>query len=135
VAYGAGETPTQAQKEIYWSSREYNLPVFNRGARLVVQVLTSAQDPSRSPLVWLDVPHKGMRAQFRVKNTVVDGSKIKAALIWGASITLPVIGLVVWAAGTAWVLVLVAFLIGAGSGAIGLAARWFAGKVRTLVAM
>lgn len=57
--------PTQQQLDIYGGRRQYVVPVMNRG-QIVRLTYLSQSRTANPPRIWLDVPHKGIRLQFRI---------------------------------------------------------------------
>lgn len=78
-----GQAPTAEQFEIYNHSREYLLPVFNRGQKFIATYLTTTVAGAQGPSVWLEVLHQGVRAQYRLLVPQVHGVPIKIAVSAG----------------------------------------------------
>ncbi len=76
----AGDTPTDAQFWAYYHTREYVLPVFNRGQRLVLSYLTTTLSAAEAPTVWLDMLHPGQKLVFRPMTTRIHGVPVRLAL-------------------------------------------------------
>lgn len=78
-----GATPTEAQFDLYHHNREYIVPVFNRGQRLILHYLTTVPNSSDGPSVWVDLLHQGAQISFRPLLHQVHGVPIKLALPLG----------------------------------------------------
>lgn len=68
-----GETPTQEQLNLYNHSREYIIPIFNRGQIVEITYLCTRPNDNQLPLLWLSTLTKGIRLK-EIKNF---------DLIWG----------------------------------------------------
>lgn len=78
-----GSQPTDAQFKTYHHSREYNIPVLNRGKRAVFRFLTTVPNATVAPSVWLDLLHTGVRVQFRPTLPRVHGVPVRVAASLG----------------------------------------------------
>lgn len=116
-----GETPTDQQRDVYWHSREYIVPVLNRGQRAVFSYLTSIPQGDEPPLAWVDLLHKGTQLIFREPAQEIHGVPVRLALPIGLLVCIGILLLVAtfvqapWAAGLACLLAgLFAQSLGAG---------------------
>lgn len=114
----ANQTPTQQQFDLYNHSREYVLPVFNRGQRFVMTYLTTSQN-SDGPAVWLEVTHQGIRAQFRPQVPQVHGVPTKVAVALGLTLSAVVLALVSVFLIEPWAAATIAMLVGLFAQSIG----------------
>lgn len=78
-----GETPSEQQFTTYNHSREYTVPVLNRGQRVVMTYLTTVPAGGQGPFVWLDMLHEGAKVQHRQVVPEVHGVPIRLALSVG----------------------------------------------------
>lgn len=115
-----GGTPTPEQFDLYNHSREYVVPVLNRGQRVLMTYLTTVPNGTEGPSVWLDMLHKGVRVRYRPLVLKVHGVPIKIAVAVGLAAAVATLALTSlflaepWAAGAICLLVgLVAQSIGA----------------------
>jgi hypothetical protein len=83
IGVPVGAKPTDAQFDIFRHSREYAVPVLNRGQRLVLHYLTTVPNSASSPNVWVDLLHQGAQISFRPLLQQVHGVPIKIALSLG----------------------------------------------------
>lgn len=74
-----GEVPSEQQFNTYNHSREYVVPVLNRGQRVVITYLTTVPVGGLGPAVWLDMLHEGVRVQHREVVPQVHGVPIRLA--------------------------------------------------------
>jgi hypothetical protein len=81
LAPGA-QGPTQEQFRTYTTHRDYVVPVFNRGQKLVWEYLTNAP-PGEMPHLWLSTQHKGIRLMHKPIVPNLFGVPMKQALIVG----------------------------------------------------
>ena len=81
-----GGTPTQQQYDIYNKSREYKLPVFNRGQKIAMTYLTAIPLSASGPGVWIDVAHKGIKVEYIPPGPRIHGVPQKAAIGFGLAI-------------------------------------------------
>jgi hypothetical protein len=79
----AGDAPTDAQLYAFRHGREYMLPVFNRGQRLVLTYLTTVPNADEGPSVWLDMLHPGVQLVFRPVTQQIYGVPVRLALPLG----------------------------------------------------
>lgn len=97
--------PTEQQIQTFLHSREYLVPVLNRGQRVVFTYLTSVPGENQGPSVWVDLLHQGVRIQYRQIVPHVHGAPARAALLVGllaSAVTLALASLYIsepWAAG------------------------------------
>jgi hypothetical protein len=78
-----GEKPSEQQFKTYNHTREYLVPVLNRGQRVVMTYLTTTPDGATGPSVWLDLLHPGVRVQYRIIVPQVHGVPLRIALTLG----------------------------------------------------
>lgn len=86
VAEGAEPTPTQWG--IYNHSREYVVPVFNRGQLIQFTYLCTRPNHDDLPAVWVSTLLKGARLTFHARQTLTLGVPVPSAAIRGLVITL-----------------------------------------------
>lgn len=127
-----GTQATEFQINLYGSSRDYLIPIMNRGQIVRFNFLNAAKTDS-PPTIWLDIVHKGVRLQYRAATSVFLGvSTSRAAwvgIIIGSALLVFIFAFVssVWiAAVIAYVLGLVALINGA---IIVRAWRWIKEKI------
>lgn len=78
-----GGSPTDQQFNIYNHSREYVLPVLNRGQRAVMTFLTTVPTGCEGPAIWLDMLHEGVKVQERQVVQQIHGVPIRLAISVG----------------------------------------------------
>lgn len=78
-----GSSPTEQQFAIYNHSREYVIPVLNRGQRAVMTYLTTVPNGNQGPGTWLDMLHEGAKVQYRQVVPQVHGVPIRLAISVG----------------------------------------------------
>lgn len=83
----SGEKPTDNQLEIYYTQREYLIPVFNRGQVIRINYLNSAKT-DEIPCIWLTATIKGVKVKFRIPQPIVHGVEQSKASIAGVIIGL-----------------------------------------------
>ena len=120
LAVAPAAQPTEQQLQTFLHSREYVVPVLNRGQRVVFTYLTSVPGGNQGPSVWIDLLHQGVKIQYRSTGPQVHGAPFRAALLVGllaAVCTLVLASLLIsepWAAGLICLVVgLIAQSIGA----------------------
>lgn len=116
-----GQAPTALQQQIYWHSREYSVPVLNRGQSVVLTYLTTVPNATDAPAVWVDTLHPGITLQYKPNIPQIHGVPVRIALPVGFSIcvvivlVLSLVGVRPWlAASISAVVGLIAQSIGAG---------------------
>ncbi len=109
-----GQEPSEAQWHSYYHSREWLVPVLNRGQRVEFTFLTTAPGSQNGPSVWADLVHPGVKLEYRRLEPEILGAPTKLALPIGLIVCLALLVLVsvfvahVW---TAALIMLVAGLI------------------------
>lgn len=91
-----GAEPTAKQQNIYWHSREYDLPVFNRNQRAIFRYLTTSPESPTGPWVWVDMQHKGVRVEFRKGGPRVHGVPLNYAASIGIAVSVLTLIVAVW---------------------------------------
>lgn len=84
IAVLPGSNPTSEQFRTYNHSREYLIPVLNRGQRAVLTYLTSVSGNTHAPGAWLDMLHEGVKVQYRQVVPQIHGVPVLLALYIGA---------------------------------------------------
>ena len=82
-----GGTPTQQQFDVYNRSREYKLPVFNRGQKIAMTYLTAIPPSASGPSVWVDIDHKGIKVEYIPPGPRIHGVPQKVAIGFGLAIS------------------------------------------------
>ena len=101
-----GEVASPQQFNTYNHSREYIIPVLNRGQRAVMTYLTTVPSGGQGPAVWLDMLHEGVKVQHRLVVPQVHGVPIRLAISVGLVVCVAVLAAVSvvltepWAAAT-----------------------------------
>ena len=119
LAVPAGSTPTQTQFDVYNSSREYELPVFNRGQVAVMTYLTTVPNVSAGPSVWLDLVHQGVKVEYVPTVLEIHGVSQKVALVLGLVLSLICVLACILYVEAVWLAVLIAILVGLFAQSIG----------------
>ena len=83
LAVAPGTQPSPQQFSIYNHTREYDVPVWNRGAKLVMTYLTQATPGSQGPEVWVELIHEGVELMFKPRVPSVHGVPQKIAISIG----------------------------------------------------
>lgn len=84
-------SPTEQQFYIYNHSREYAIPVLNRGQLAVMTYLTTVPNGNTGPGVWLDMLHEGAKVKYRQVVPQVHGVPIRLATSVGVVACLAVL--------------------------------------------
>lgn len=108
-----GEAATPMQLQIYNSSRQYRLPVFNRGQRIRLSYLctydASAGDP---PMIYVTGERKGTKLVQRPGALAMFGVPLKAAQGLGLVATVLVVLTCGWLQLNVWVAGIVSAVVG-----------------------
>ncbi|MFY1869127.1 hypothetical protein ACOTEK_26405 [Achromobacter xylosoxidans] len=106
------ETLTQEQYRHLLASREYVIPIFNRGQRATFLFLSTVLDNAPGPLVSLELVEAGATAVYRTSVKRIFGVPEKPATLLGlASVAVIYAGLV-WVSPPVWAAGLLALLAG-----------------------
>lgn len=135
VAVPAGGVPTDDQINIYRHNREYRIPVFNRGQRLIVTFLTTVPDANDQPWIFVDLMHPGVRIEYRPPSQEIHGVPVPLALPIGVLGGLALLIVVSVFANQPWVAAAISFVVGLFAQSIGAGLyrvfrffrRWFLG--------
>lgn len=96
--------------------------------------MTSANSDNKTPTVYLDLVHKGLKVKLTNPTRNMDVLRLKNAAVAGLAITIPMIVLLaLWT--ESYVYIAATYFLGLASGAIGIAVAWLAGKVRRTLAL
>ncbi|RIJ04063.1 hypothetical protein DXK93_10910 [Achromobacter sp. K91] len=93
-------------------SREYVLPIFNRGQRATFLFLSTVVNEAPGPIVLLEIVEAGVAAIFRQGGKRIFGVAEKPATITGLVAAVAIYAGVVWIAPPVWAAALCALLAG-----------------------
>ena len=108
----AGGAPTEQQLNTYRHSREYHVPVLNRGQRAVMHFLTTVPNQNETPAAWVDLLHPGAQIQFRLLTQQIHGVPVKLALPLGLLASLAVLLAVSYLLTEVWAAAVIAMVVG-----------------------
>lgn len=91
VQVSPGNAPTEQQFDTYNHSREYIVPVLNRGQRVVMTYLTTVPGGVQAPGAWLDMLHEGAKVQYRQVVPQIHGVPVRLAISVGIVVCLAVL--------------------------------------------
>lgn len=114
-----GGTPSEQQFNAYNHSREYIVPVLNRGQRAIMTYLTTVPNGSEGPAVWLDILHEGVRVQYRQAVPQIHGVPVRLALSIGLITCLVVLALSSFFISEAWAAAVICLVFGLFAQSIG----------------
>lgn len=83
-----GQLATEEQWKLYNHSREFIVPVFNRGQKLSFSMLCTRPNSVEPPLVFASTLLKGAKLQLKIKNNIFWNVPNNSALFRGLFITL-----------------------------------------------
>ena len=89
-----GQTPTVEQVDHYFSMREFNVPVFNRGKHLEFTLLTTVKPGHTQPAVYADTHVPGIELTEKVFEPETFGVPTRIVLRLNIAISLAVILLI-----------------------------------------
>ena len=111
VAVPHGSEPTDAQRSLHASEREYLIPTLNRGQRVSLTYLNAART-EQQPSIWLDIVHKGVKTKFRVAQPEFLGVPQFSAALVGSVVGIVVVALIIATVETLWLAAVLSFLYG-----------------------
>lgn len=85
-----GSAPTESQRNTHNSSREYVVPILNRGQSIKITYLNSAKGAT-TPSIWLSVAQKGVKLKFQVPQNQILGVPQGQAALFGVFIGVAVL--------------------------------------------
>lgn len=103
--------PTPAQMDMYNESREYIIPIVNRG-QVVRLAFLNAPTQGLQPTLWLDIVHPGVKFEFRKPQGELLGVSQPASAIVGFILGLMFLGIVIHYVKTAWLAAVLCFIFG-----------------------
>jgi len=106
-----GQQPTPEQLGLYGGQRDYVIPTMNRG-QVVRFTFLNAPRTERSPTIWLDVLHRGLKLEFRVAHNQILGVPQPTAALVGCIIAVLVIGIIIYSIHSVWLAATVAMIYG-----------------------
>ena len=107
-----GGTPSERQMDIYHHSREYLVPVFNRGQVLELSYLCTEPDGAKTPYVVVSTQLKGVALKLQVRSNFVLGVPAQLTLPRGLMGAIVAIVLCTLWLETVWVVSLIGVLVG-----------------------
>jgi len=75
-----GATPSKAQWNLYLHSREYHVPVLNRGQLLQLHYLCTRPSDDESPLLFVSTQLKGAKLKHQFRSNLIVGVPVQVAL-------------------------------------------------------
>ncbi len=115
----ADGVPTDQQFNTHRHSREYHIPVLNRGQRAVMHFLTTVPNRNEKPAIWADLLHPGAQIQFRLLTQQIHGVPVRLALPLGLLASLFVLVGVSFLLNEVWAAALIAMVVGLVAQSIG----------------
>ncbi|WPH18240.1 hypothetical protein [Variovorax paradoxus] len=103
---------TAAQQEIFLHSREYVVPVLNRGQAASFFYLTTVSDDVVGPSIWAELLHPGVKLEYRNLVPVVHGVPLKIAKSLGLFAAVVVFGLASYFLAEPWTAALLCLFAG-----------------------
>lgn len=107
----SGNNPTDVQQNTYNSSREYVVPILNRGQSIKITYLNSAKGTSM-PNIWLSVVQKGVRLKFQGPQNEILGIPQGQAALFGVFIGIVVLIALSLFISEPWIVAIVAMTYG-----------------------
>ncbi|GLH75078.1 hypothetical protein GETHLI_35810 [Geothrix limicola] len=114
-----GALPTDAQFDLYYHSREYHIPVFNRGEKIVHRYLTSVPPGKNGPILFVDLLHQGLKIRFKVAGPQIHGVLVAYALPVGFITSVVILAASISLIHTPWVIGFIALPVGLFAQSIG----------------
>lgn len=115
----AGGVPTDQQYNTHRHSREYLVPVLNRGQRAVMHFLTTVPNQNETPEIWVDLLHPGAQIEFRLLTQQIHGVPVRLALPLGLLASLFVLVALSFLVSEVWAAALIAMVVGLVAQSIG----------------
>ena len=112
-------TPTEAQFDLYYHSREYHIPVFNRGETIIHRYLTSVPPGKNGPVLLVDLLHQGLKIRFSLAGPQIHGVLVSRALPLGIVTSIIILAASIYLIRTPWVVGIVALPVGLFAQSIG----------------
>lgn len=114
-----GDAPSEQQFNTYNHSREYVVPVLNRGQQAVMTYLTTVPAGGQGPAIWLDMLHEGVKVQYRQVVPQVHGVPKRLAISVGLVVCVSVLAVASVAFTEPWAAAAVCMIFGLFAQSIG----------------
>lgn len=131
ISYPPESSPSDSQIHLYRSTRDYLLPVFNRGEILTIRVLCLSEDDSAS--IWMDVQKRGVRLKRRLPQQHFWGVPTTMLLPWTIFASISVVIALILLVINPWILALSALVVGLFGQVFGAIAFKCVRKIRMLI--
>ena len=112
LAVAPGSTPTQGQWDAYNHSREYLVPVFNRGQVLELSYLCTRPDSDEAPYVFVSTQLKGVVLKLQVRSNFVLGVPVQVTLPRGLIVAIVAVAFCTLWLNTVWLASLIGVVVG-----------------------
>jgi hypothetical protein len=112
-----GQHPLPEQVNLFRSTRDFMVPVFNRGDKITAQILFLSED--EKPNIWLDIEKKGVQLKRRFPQYHYLGIPITVLLPWAFFWSIVIISICCLYVKNLWIIAFGSFLIGAFAQIIG----------------
>lgn len=83
-----GQQPTERQINTYHHSREFLIPVLNRGQKLLVRFLVTAPNAPQGPAIWMESLHPGLKLKYAPNHNQILGVSVKITVSMAIFISL-----------------------------------------------
>jgi hypothetical protein len=107
----SGQQPTQQQIDLHGRQRDYLVPTMNRGQVVRLTFLNAARGQTQ-PTLWLDILHRGVKAEIGVAQSQILGVAQPTAAWAGLLTGFVVVAAIISSVQTLWLGVVIAFVYG-----------------------
>jgi hypothetical protein len=83
-----GQQPTTQQFNTYHHNREFIIPTFNRGQKLLTRFLVTVPNSTQGPAIWMDALHTGLKLKYAPNHNQILGVSVKITVPFAITISL-----------------------------------------------
>jgi hypothetical protein len=112
LAVTSGNAPTPEQWGVYNHSREYTIPVFNRGQKIQFAFICSCPNTDELPGIFLSTLYPAMKLKYQPLASFVLGVPVHIAAPRGLIVTLITVGLCGILIDNAWLAAAISAVVG-----------------------
>ncbi len=98
-----GQQPTDQQLNTYHHNREFAIPTFNRGQKLLTRFLVTAPNSTQGPAIWMDALHTGLNLKYAPNHNEILGVSVKITVPFAIAISLLTLALSIFLTSEVWV--------------------------------
>ena len=112
IAPDSSGNVSDVQRGMYWTQREYLIPVLNRSGRIQFEYVNIAGDTNEQPSIWMSINHKGLALSFRIPQPEILGVSHRRASLVGIFACAILIAAITYSSSKLMAATMLAFFVG-----------------------